>query len=109
MNGCSVRDSVQVKPKHKSCLIIPKAFTPNGDLINDEWNIGNIDLYPDARITIYNRWGQSVWRSEQGYAHPWDGKSNGTRLPIDAYHYIIDLHNGSKPEDGSITIVDEKK
>ena len=86
-------------------LTIPEAFSPNGDLINDVWNIGNIDAFPKVEITIYNRWGQSVWRSEYGYPYPWDGKSNGVNLPIDSYHYIIDLNNGSKPIAGEITIV----
>jgi gliding motility-associated-like protein len=86
-------------------LFIPEAFSPNGDLINDYWNIGNIDSYPNAEVTIYNRWGQSVWKSESGYHHPWDGKSNGINLPVDSYHYVIDLHNRSKPIVGEITIV----
>ena len=86
-------------------LTIPEAFSPNSDLINDVWNIGNIEAYPKAQITIYNRWGQSVWRSEQGYPQPWDGKSKGVNLPVDSYHYVIDLHNGSKQIVGSITIV----
>jgi gliding motility-associated-like protein len=86
-------------------LIIPEAFSPNGDLINDVWNIGNIGSFPKVEITIYNRWGQSVWRSEQGYTYQWDGKSNGVNLPIDSYHYVIDLHTGSKPIIGEITIV----
>ncbi len=86
-------------------LKIPEAFSPNGDLINDVWNIGNINVYPKVEISIYNRWGQSVWRSEKGYPHSWDGTSNGVNLPIDSYHYIIDLHNGSKPIVGKVTIV----
>jgi gliding motility-associated-like protein len=86
-------------------LIIPAAFSPNGDLTNDVWNIGNIGFFPKVEVTIYNRWGQSVWRSEQGYPYPWDGKSNGVNLPIDSYHYVIDLHTGSKPIIGEITIV----
>jgi gliding motility-associated-like protein len=56
-------------------------------------------------ITVYNRWGQSVWSSGQGYPVPWDGRSNGSDLPVDSYHYIIDLHNGSKPILGNVTIV----
>ena len=105
MNGCSVRDSVTVTAINETCLVIPNAISPNGDLINDVWNIGLKELYPLMEIKIFNRWGETVWRSEKGYPNPWDGKSNGVSLPIDSYHYIIDLHNGSKPLIGNITIV----
>ena len=105
MNGCAVRDSVNVEPENRTCLIIPNAISPNGDLINDEWNIGNTDLYPQIEVRIFNRWGLSVWRSEKGYPQPWDGRRGGKALPIDSYHYIIDLNNGTKPIIGTITIV----
>ena len=107
VDGCTSIASANVvltEPK-QLCLTIPEAFSPNKDLINDVWNIGNIDAYPNVEITIYNRWGQSLWKSEQGYPHPWDGRSNGVLSPIDSYYYIIDLHNGSKPILGSVTIV----
>jgi gliding motility-associated-like protein len=105
MNGCSVKDSVRLKGMNKICLTIPEAISPNRDLINDVWNIENTDLYPQIEITIYNRWGQSVWKSERGYPVPWDGRSRGEELPVDSYHYIIDLHKGSKPIIGAITII----
>ena len=97
MNGCSIKDSVNVQPMNETCLIIPNAISPNGDLINDVWNIGMKELYPNMEVKIFNRWGEIMWRSERGYPRPWDGKSNGSPLPIDSYHYIIDLHNGSRP------------
>jgi gliding motility-associated-like protein len=104
-NNCSVKDSVVMEPLNKSCLIIPNAISPNNDNINDVWNIGRIELYPQMEIKIFNRWGELLWKSEKGYLRPWDGRSNGATLPIDSYHYIIDLHNGSKPIMGNITIV----
>jgi gliding motility-associated-like protein/uncharacterized repeat protein (TIGR01451 family) len=104
-NGCSVTDAAHVTSLNEICLIIPEAFSPNRDNINDVWNIGEIELYPDCEITIYNRWGQMVWKSERGYPTPWDGRSEGRRLPIDSYHYVIDLHNRMKPIMGSVTIV----
>jgi gliding motility-associated-like protein len=106
--GCpgTVRSGlVYVNTVNDLSLTIPDAFSPNGDLINDVWNIGNISLYPSMEITIYNRWGQLVWRSGRGYPLQWDGRGNGSDLPIDSYHFIIDLHNGTKPLSGSITIV----
>jgi gliding motility-associated-like protein len=96
---------MKVDPMNESCLIIPNAISPNGDLINDVWNIGQIELYPNVEIIIYNRWGESIWKSERGYPKPWDGRSNGRDLPVDSYHYIIDLHNGSRVILGNVTVV----
>ena len=96
---------VYVSQMSRMSLIIHNAFSPNGDLINDSWQIGNSEIYPEMEVTIYNRWGQSVWKSEKGYPAPWDGRSKGADLPVDSYHYVIDLHNGSKPLIGDITIV----
>jgi gliding motility-associated-like protein len=104
-NGCSQKATKELVPENDICLIIPEAFSPNGDLINDVWNIGNIYLYPEVEVTIYNRWGERVWKSARGYPDPWDGRSNGIALPIDSYHYAINLHNGTKPIVGDITIV----
>jgi gliding motility-associated-like protein len=105
LNGCVIRDSVYVNAQNGFCLEIPNIFSPNGDLVNDEWNIGKRELYPQMEIRIFNRWGELVWRSEKGYPRPWQGTSNGRNLPIDSYHYIIDLNNGTKPIIGNITIV----
>jgi gliding motility-associated-like protein len=104
-NNCTAKDSLNMVPLRETCLIIPNAISPNDDNINDVWNIGMIDLYPQIEIKIFNRWGELLWQSEKGYPHPWDGRSNGTPLPIDSYHYIIELHNGSKPIIGNVTIV----
>jgi len=105
VNGCIVRDSIKVEAQNRSCLIIPNAISPNGDMINDVWNIENIHLYPEAEVKVFNRWGYNVWVSEKGYPRPWDGTHGGRDLPIDSYHYIIDLHNGNRPIMGTITIV----
>ncbi len=105
MNTCTVTDSVRLIGMNEFCLIIPDAISPNRDLINDVWNIENIDLYPNVVITIYNRWGQVLWESDPGYPVPWNGRSRHEELPIDSYHYVIDLHNGMKPIVGVVTIV----
>ena len=46
-----------------------------------------------------------IFRSEKGYPVEWDGKYNGRDLPVDSYHYVIDLKNGAKPVLGHVTIV----
>ncbi len=105
-NRCTVKETIEVKPENESCLIMPEAFTPNEDGINDYWEIINIDLYPKAEVTIYNRWGQSVWTSDKGYVTKWDGNdSRGYKLPLDSYHYAIDLHTGVKILIGTVTVI----
>jgi gliding motility-associated-like protein len=104
-NNCPTRDTFNLREPDKQCLIIPDAFSPNGDLVNDVWEIEPTDFYPQIEIKIYNRWGQALWKSERGYPIPWDGRSGGEELPIDSYHYVIDLNDGSNPIIGTITII----
>ncbi len=104
-NGCTATDSLFVKAINETCLIIHNAISPNGDLINDVWNIENSDLYPEMEVKVINRWGATIWVSEKGYPKPWDGRSGGKVLPIDSYHYMIDVHRGGRIIVGNITIV----
>ena len=82
---------------------IPNTFTPNGDGVNDYWDIKNLDTYPESIIQVFNRYGQVVYQSN-GYAKPWDGASNGTSLPAGTYYYIIDLKNGTPKLSGWVLI-----
>ncbi|MCH7658735.1 MAG: gliding motility-associated C-terminal domain-containing protein [Bacteroidetes bacterium] len=104
-NNCELKDTFEVKHEQAQCLEIPTAFSPNGDGINDNWQIGLIDLYPKAVIEIFNRWGKLIFKSENGYDQPWDGTYKGRSLPVDSYYYFIDLKNATKPINGHVTIV----
>lgn len=83
---------------------IPNAFSPNGDGINDLWNIKYLESYPGATVDVYNRYGQVVFRSI-GYSKPWDGSTDGKVLPVGTYYYIINPKNGKPVMTGSITII----
>ncbi len=100
-----ISDSFVLKSLNRSCLNIPTAFTPNGDGYNDTWVIDNIQLYPEAVIEIYNRWGELIFRSDKGYDNPWDGTFRGRELPIDSYYYVIDPGKGKEPFTGTVTII----
>ena len=91
---------------------IPNAFSPNGDGINDFFEIIGIEKYPGNSITIVNRWGNRVYEAKN-YGidtNPvfWDGFANtgttflGDELPTGTYYYILDLGNGQVPIAGSI-------
>lgn len=87
------------------CLVIPTIITPNSDNYNDEWIITNIDLYPDAEVNIYTRWGKLIYRTKNISANPWDGRYNGKLMPTDSYHYILYLNDGSGPKSGVISVI----
>lgn len=101
--GCMVSDTIFVKVLKSP--EIPNAFSPNGDGINDTWNIKYLESYPGATVEVYNRYGQIVFRS-LGYSKPWDGRvSGGNLLPIGTYYYIINPKNNKPQMTGSITII----
>lgn len=81
----------------------PNTFTPNGDGINDLWNIKYLDQYPGCIIEVYTAQGQLVFRSE-GYAKPWDGTYKGNTMPVGTYYYVIDPKSGRKKVAGYVTI-----
>jgi gliding motility-associated-like protein len=84
--------------------VIPNAFTPNGDGVNDTWDIKYIDFYPNCTVMVFNRWGQNVY-SSIGYGIPWNGTYRGAALPTSTYYYIIDLKNGLNALSGFLVIV----
>lgn len=85
-------------------LYIPSAYTPNGDGINDEWQLRNIHRYPECIVTIFNREGKELFRSV-GYKEMWEGIYNGRVLPSDQYRYSIDLYgNGEEVRNGTVSI-----
>nr|WP_294789806.1 PKD domain-containing protein [uncultured Mucilaginibacter sp.] len=83
---------------------MPNAFTPNGDGINDTWEIRYLDSYPGCTVNVFNRNGQKVF-SSIGYPIPWDGRTNNSNLSAGVYYYIIDPKNGRKAMSGYITII----
>ena len=86
LDGCAASDTVFVDVLLE--LDIPSGFTPNADGINDAWNLGGLDQYPSAEITLFNRWGAVLltYGSTDG---SWDGNLNGIPVPVGTYYYHI--------------------
>ena len=90
-------------------ITVPTAFTPDGDGMNDDWEILDIDLtYPNNIVYVYNRWGNLLFTSEQGQydTNRWDGTHNGELLPIGSYYFIIEFNNeASETATGIVSII----
>jgi gliding motility-associated-like protein len=111
-NGCMLVDTATINALRLSCLDIPTAFSPNNDGANDVWildedadGVNDMFLYPNAELRIYDRWGVLVYYTNSVASEPWDGRYRRRDLPIDSYHYVLDLGNGDPPITGNITIV----
>ncbi|WP_448699356.1 PKD domain-containing protein [Mucilaginibacter sp. AW1-3] len=97
-------DTASIKIKVLLPPIVPNTFTPNNDGVNDTWNITNLSDYSNCTVEVYNRNGSLLF-SSIGYGVPWDGKYNGTPLPIGTYYYIINPKHGREVLSGYITIL----
>lgn len=101
--GCPISDQVWVRVL--KAPRIPNTFTPNGDGINDRWEIKYLKDYPNARVQVFTRNGQLVFEAVNGYTRPWDGTMKGKPLPFDTYYYVIEPESGRAPVTGYVTIV----
>ena len=100
--GCSTTDTMLIKVLLNPH--IPNAFSPNGDGINDTWQIQYLNSYPNCEVNVYNRYGQHIYHST-GYNKPWDGTYNGSLLPVATYYYIINTKKHPNPFSGSVSII----
>jgi gliding motility-associated-like protein len=101
-NSCTNTDTVNIlECVLGSNLGIMNTISANNDGTNDLWIIKNIGLYPNAVISLYDRWGRLVFKQAGNYQNDFDGKN----LPMDSYFYVIDLKNRSKPITGYLLII----
>ena len=91
------QDSITLNPKG---LLIPEGFSPNGDSINDTFEIPGLGyLFPNFELEIFNRYGNKVFKySNESRTEPlwWDGFSDGRLtlgsnniLPTGTYYYVL--------------------
>jgi gliding motility-associated-like protein len=81
-------------------------FSPNGDGINDFFDIKNAYRFPEILVEVYSRWGDMLFQSV-GYddSKRWDGRTRGTEAPLGTYYYVIIPYSGAKPITGNVTII----
>ncbi|QDO95119.1 T9SS type B sorting domain-containing protein [Formosa sediminum] len=76
---------------------LPQFFTPNGDGINDTWNVLGIDplKYTNAiNVYIYDRYGKLLAVFNPLESNGWDGTRKGVNLPTDDYWYRFKVPDG---------------
>ncbi len=108
VNGCTDSNSVTVKTNtlDKINCLMPSAFTPNNDGLNDCFGIKGWGFIQQLNFTIYNRWGQVVFHS-QNPGDCWDGKFEGQYQAAGAYVYEIAAKTlcGSVERKGTLVLI----
>ncbi|CAM4336799.1 gliding motility-associated C-terminal domain-containing protein [Flavobacterium terrigena] len=88
-NSCDISEDITVATM--ACEI-PKGISPNGDGLNEYFDLSGFDV---NAIKIYNRYGKIVYSKDNGYAKEWYGQAdNGNILPDATYFYAITLDSG---------------
>ena len=102
--NCYAADSVFIKVI-QAITNIPNVFSPNGDGINDTWQITGLAGFPDARLTVFDRYGRMVFETS-GYKTPWNGMDKKGPLPVATYYYILQPYGNEHGRiTGSVTII----
>ena len=100
--GCKSSDTVALKVLKEP--VVPNVFSPNGDGINDAWNIKYLNIYTRAVVEVYNRYGSIVYRSI-GYDNPWNGTYKSSPVPVGVYYFIINPGSGRRVMSGWVTLL----
>lgn len=88
-----------VREKNKNCgndsklfvvLVFPPFFTPNNDTHNDVWEVTGLENYPQAQVTIFDRYGKLVAQLNNSNMS-WDGNLNQIPLPSSDYWYALKI------------------
>ncbi len=114
-HGCTDDQVKKVTVNPDVVLYVPNAFTPNGDGLNDEFQIflppTGVD-YTTFSLTIYDRWGETIYKSSDVYKF-WNGAKNnsGEVVKQDTYVYKISFKDEKKKyyeKVGYVTILNGK-
>jgi gliding motility-associated-like protein len=89
-NGCYASDTITVDVSKSgiAAFVVPNAFTPNGDGLNDCFGIGHWGEVTVYEFSIFNRWGELVFTTKNP-SDCWNGTFNGQKQPAGGYPYVI--------------------
>jgi gliding motility-associated-like protein len=103
-NNCTASAAVNIGII--SQLVIPNAFSPNADGINDEFAI-QLPPHTNYHLRIFNRWGNEIFTST-AIQNKWNGKYKNIDVPMETYFYTltwVDAKNVEHIENGELTVV----
>ena len=88
LDGCQTSDTATVTVDPRTLVVVPNAFTPNGDSKNDYFAPQNLTTRRVVEFRVFNRWGQQMFNAS-GNTPGWDGTFDGEPQGAGTYSYII--------------------
>jgi gliding motility-associated-like protein len=108
INGCISYDSVWIYVDGQTILLLPTAFSPDGNGVNDIFRITKwLNILSLETFEIYNRWGEMVFSTSDINAG-WDGTFNGREQPLSVYSWIVkarDYEGNDVVKTGNVTLL----
>lgn len=101
--GCTGEGDVSIVVSQ--LFVVPDVFSPNGDLLNDTYEIVRRHDVTLLEFEVYDRWGKRIFNKVD---EPWDGTYEGEQMPSGVYMYraLIELPGGSQEAlKGDITLI----
>lgn len=108
--GCFDTASIFIDIESGPTIYAPKAFTPNGDGLNETFTpFFSKDDVEQFEMFIYNRWGQQVYHSND-YHNGWDGNDHtkGNACEPDVFNFVIyitDSKDVKRKFTGAVTLL----
>lgn len=84
-------------------LVFPAFFTPNNDTYNDAWEVTGMENYPQAIVTIFDRYGKLIVQLSR-FKMSWDGTLNQVPLPASDYWYALKVDDSMPVLRGHFTL-----
>jgi gliding motility-associated-like protein len=101
-NGCEDTYSTEITVHPDFAVFIPNAFTPNGDGLNDVFEVKGVGV-KTYQLQIYSRWGEQLYESNN-FENKWDAAN----VPAGTYVYVIHattLLDKQIEEKGTVTVI----
>ena len=105
--GCLDSASLTITLAYAEPEIVPSAFSPNNDGLNDEFRVTNLQYGKLVDFRVYNRWGQVIFQTADP-SKGWDGTFNGVPQDIGTYNYTIIISHSDgieKSINGTVTLI----
>ena len=105
--GCKIVDSILIRVFDKYSVFVPKAFSPDGNGVNDLLRPILVGIKEVRSFRVYSRWGNLLYQTK-AVTLGWDGTYNGQLMPTDTYTWVfegIDLDNKPVILSGKTTLI----